>query len=78
MGVEVFWRLIKEVCSGLASLADFIGALCKFIRRQLGEEQMNCLRAAGDADAFIRDPKATKDMYNALQAMHSKPSAHAL
>ncbi len=28
MGVEVSWHLIKEICSGLASLSQFIGALC--------------------------------------------------
>ncbi len=38
MEVEVSWRQIKRVCPSLASRAEFIGALCKFIRRQLGEE----------------------------------------
>ena len=47
MGVEVSWRLIKEICSELACLAQFIGALCKFIRTQLGEEYMERLRKAG-------------------------------
>ena len=36
MGVEFSWRLIKEICSYLVSLATFIGALCKFICTQLG------------------------------------------
>ncbi len=58
IGVEVSWRLIKEVCSGLASLSEFISALCKFIHHQLGEEpeHRNCLLIAGDANAFIRNP----------------------
>ena len=60
MGVEVSWRLIKEICSDLACLAQFIGALCKFIRRQLGEEHMDRLRKDGDSNAFISDPKPTK------------------
>ena len=33
---------------------------------------MNRLRRAGDANAFITDPKPTKEMYDALQAMHPK------
>ena len=51
MGVEGSWRLIKKICSELACLAAFIGALCKFIRKQLGEEHMNRLRKAGDPNA---------------------------
>ena len=37
MDVEVSWRLIKDICSELVCLTQFISALCKFIRRQLGE-----------------------------------------
>ncbi len=40
MGVEVFWRLIKAICSCLASLSQLIGALCKLIQSELGEEHM--------------------------------------
>ena len=43
--VEVSWRLVKEICSGLALLAQFIGALCKFTWTALGEEH----RATGNA-----------------------------
>ena len=72
MGVEVSWRNIKRVCPGLASLAEFIGALCKFIRRQLGEEHRDRLRREGDCNAFIRNPTATKSMFDAVQAVHPK------
>ena len=72
MGVEVSWRLIKKICSELACLSAFIGALCKFIRKQLGEEHMHRLRKAGDPNAFIRAPKPTKEMYDAVQDMHPK------
>jgi hypothetical protein len=33
--LEVSWRLIKQVCPGLASHSEFIGCLCRVIRRQL-------------------------------------------
>jgi hypothetical protein len=72
MGVEVSWRDIKAISSSLVSLAQFICTLCKLICRQLGEEHRNHLRAAGDANAFIRYPNATKNMYDAVQAMHPK------
>ena len=72
MGVEVSWRQIKRVCSGLASLAEFIGALCKFIRRKLGEEHRNRLLKDGDGNAFIRNPTATKQMYDAVQEVYPK------
>jgi hypothetical protein len=72
MGVEVSWRQIKRVCPSLASLAEFIGALCKFIRRQLGEEHRDRLRKEGDSNAFIRYPTATKSMYDAVQDVHPK------
>ena len=70
--VEVSWRLIKKICSELACLAAFIGALCKFIRTQLGEEHIERLRKACNANAFIREPKPTKEMYDAVQNMHPK------
>ncbi len=66
MGVEVSWRQIKRVCPGLTSLAEFICALCKFIRRQLGEEYRDHLLKDGDSKAFIRDPTATKQMYDTV------------
>ncbi len=72
MGVEVSWRLIKRVCPGLASLSDFIGALCTFTRRQLGEEHRNRLHKAGDANAFIRGPTATKAIYDEVQVVRPK------
>ena len=72
MGVEVAWRLIKAICSELCYLSQFIAALCKFIRTQLGEEHMDRLRKAGDANAFIIHPKPTKEMYGAMLAMHPK------
>jgi hypothetical protein len=37
MGVEVSWRNIKRVCPGLASLAEFIGALCNIHGYQQGQ-----------------------------------------
>ena len=74
MGVEVSWRLIKKICSELSCLAAsrFIGTLCKFIRTELGEEHMNRLRKAGNANAFNRKPKPTKEMHDAVQDMHPK------
>ena len=72
MGDEVSWRLIKEICSELACLAAFISALCKFIRTQLGEEHMQRLRKAGNANAFIREPQPMKEMHEAVQNMHPK------
>ena len=68
--VEVSWRLIKVICCSSASLAQFIGALCKFIRPQLGKEHMQRLLEDGDANAFICEPKATKEMYDAVHVMH--------
>ena len=67
MGVEVSWRLIKAICSDLCCLAQFIAGLCKFIRTQ----HMERLRRAGDANAFISDPKPTKEMYDP-QRMHDR------
>ena len=72
MGVEVSWRLIKEICSYLVSLATFIGALCKFICTQLGEEHMNRMARDGHSYHFIRVPQETKEMYDAVQAIHPK------
>ncbi len=74
MGVEVSWRLIKQVCPGLASLSEFISALCKFICSHLREEHRNSLLkdSDGDANAFIRDPTATKQAYDAIQVVHPK------
>jgi hypothetical protein len=43
---------IKAICNGLVSLTHFISALCKFNRRQLGEEHRNRLRAACDTNAW--------------------------
>jgi hypothetical protein len=73
MGVEVSWKNIKEICSYLSSLATFIGALCKFIRNQLGEEHMyRMMRDGGHSNHFIREPQETREMYDAVQAMHPK------
>ena len=72
MGDEVSWRLIKEICSELACLAAFIGALCKFIRTQLGEEHMHHMMLDGHSNHFIREPQETKEMFGAVQAMHPK------
>ena len=33
---------------------------------------MDCLSKAGDANAFITDPKPTKEMYDVVQDMHPK------
>ena len=81
MGVEVSWKLIKEICSYLASLATFIGALCKFIRTQLGVEHMHRMALDGHSNHFIREPQETRELYDAVQAMHPnfpRPSARAL
>ena len=74
MGAKVSRRDIKAICSGLSTLAQSISALCKFIRRLLGEERMQRMRQEGGAKAFIRETKATKEIYHddAVQAMHSK------
>ena len=72
MGVEVSWKLIKEICSYLASLATFIGALCKFTHTQLGVEHMHPMALDGHSNHFIREPQETKEMYDAVQAMHPK------
>ena len=74
MGVEVSWKNIKEICSYLSSLATFIGALCKFIRNQLGEEHMYRMMCDGwHSNHFIREPQeTTREMYDAVQAMHPK------
>jgi hypothetical protein len=72
MGVEVSWRQIKRVCPNLASLTEFIGALCKVIRRQLGEEHGDRLLKEGACNAFIRNPTATKHMYDVVQDVHPK------
>ena len=73
MGVEVSWKLIKEICSYLVGLSTFIGALCKFIRNQLGNEHMyRMMRDGGHSNHFIREPQETREMYDAVQAMHPK------
>jgi hypothetical protein len=74
MGVKVSWRDIKKLCSCLASLGDFIGCLCQFIKAALGEEHMHRLgnSNAGNSNAFIRNPVATKKMWDGVQAAHLK------
>jgi hypothetical protein len=72
MGVKVLWRDTKGVYSSLVSLFQFIGALCKFICSQLGEEHRDRLCLAGNAKAFIRESKATKEMYDTKQDRHPK------
>ncbi len=72
MGVEVSWQLVKQVCSGLSSHSEFIGTLCKFICRQLEEEHRDFLLKACDVNPYIRDPTATKQMYDAVQVLHPK------
>ncbi len=59
-----------SIWSGLASLAHFIGAMCKFIRTALGVEHKQQLREAGNTNSFIRGPQATKEMWDALQVFH--------
>jgi len=73
MGVEVSWREIKHLCPGSCSLAQFLGALCHYIKTALGEEQTKRLQqASGNPNAFIREPIPTKAMWDAVQGMHSK------
>ena len=70
MGVEVSWRLIKELCSALCSLSTFLGHLVHFIRTALGEEHRKLLSDAGTPNAFIRSPVATKEMWVKMQERH--------
>jgi hypothetical protein len=74
MGVNVSWCGIKAICSCSATLAQFISApsQCKFIRRQLREEHMQCLQRESHENAFICESKATKKKYDAVQVMHPK------
>ncbi len=37
-----------------------------------GEEHRDRLRREGDCNAFIRNPTATKSMFDAVQAIHPK------
>jgi hypothetical protein len=62
MGVEVYWRLIKALCSCISSLGVFLGHLCHFIKTALGEEHRKRICDAGTPNAFICSPVATKDM----------------
>jgi hypothetical protein len=78
MGVEVSWRQIKRVCPSLASLTEFIGALCKFIRRQLGEEHRDRLRKKATATlsfAIRLQPSACTTRFRMCTP---RPSARAL
>ncbi len=72
MGVEVYWRLIKALCSCISSLGVFLGHLCHFIKTSLGEEHRKRLCDAGTPNAFIRRPVATKDMWDSMQDVHAK------
>ena len=72
MAVEVSWRDIKNTCSRGCSIAQFLGALCKFIRTVLGEEHMQRLVDAGTPNDFISGPQPTKAMHGAVQEMHPK------
>ena len=62
MGVQVSWRDIKGTCSAGSSLAQFIGALCKFINTVLGEEHMQRLLEAGNPNAFIGDQQPSGNL----------------
>ncbi len=72
MGVEVYWLLIKALCSCISSLRVFLGHLCHFIKAALGEEHRKCLNDAGTPNAVIRRPVATKDMWDGMQDVHAK------
>jgi hypothetical protein len=72
MGVEVSWCDIKKLCSCLDSLGQFIGCLCQFIKSVLGEEHMYLLEAASNLNAFIRNPVATKEMWDGVQDVKPK------
>ena len=78
MGVEVSWRLIKEICSFLSSLSQFIGALCKFIRTQLGEEHMERMGNDGHYNYFIREPQPKRKCMTLCGTCIPRPSARAL
>ncbi len=53
MGVEVSWLEIKKLCYCMASLRQFIGCMCPFIKSALGEQHMQRLDYAGNANVFI-------------------------
>ncbi len=61
----VSWRIIKQVCPGLASLS----APCV---SQLQAEHRKCLLKDDDANDFIRDLTAPKQLYAAVQVVHPK------
>jgi hypothetical protein len=72
MGIEVSWRDIKKRLPPNCSLGQFLGALCHYIKTALGEERMQRLSEVCSGNAFIREPIATKDMWDGVQSAHSK------
>jgi hypothetical protein len=47
MGIEVSWRDIKKLLTVNCILSQFLGALCHYIRTNLGEEHMQRLMDMG-------------------------------
>ncbi len=71
-GVEVSWCYIKKLCLFACSLGQPIGALCHFIKTTLREQHTQRLGEAGNSNAFIRNPVATKDMWDGVQYVYPK------
>jgi hypothetical protein len=72
MGIEVSWHDIKKLLAPNCSLGQFLGALCHYIKTALGEEHMQRLYEVCSCNAFIREPIATKDMWDGVHSTHSK------
>ena len=72
MGIEVSWRDIKKLLPPNCSLGQFLGALCHYIKTALGEEHMQRLLEVFSGNSFIREPIATKDMWDGVQSAHTK------
>ncbi len=72
MGTEVSWRDIKKLLPPNCSLGQFLGVLCHYIKTALGEEHMQRLLEVFSGNSFVREPIATKDMWDGVQSAHSK------
>ncbi len=72
MGVDVSCREIKKLCHCMASLGQFIGCLCHFIKKALGEEHMQRLDDAGNSNFFTRYPVPTKELWDEVQDVGPK------
>jgi hypothetical protein len=64
----------QEASTSKLLIGQFLGALCHYIKTCLGDsdEHMQRLCEVGSCNAFIREPIATKDMWDGVQSAHSK------